>query len=454
MGWLVIGRYSFKAGNVPYSITYLFYNFCYFLMGGVILGLHVVGKSLQRKEDRLKVTGSNLYTDDLILPGMLHASVLRSSVPSAKVKKINCKEARLLPGVAAVLTAQDVTGRNSVGIIVKDEPVLVTDKIRRVGDALALVAAETKDIAGEALQKIEVELEETPGVFSPQEAMAPGAPLIHNGSNILLYRKIRKGDIERALQEADVLIERRYRTGWVEHMALEPESSLAKREGDSIIVWVSSQNPHFDRGEIAAVLGIAQERVRVIQQPTGGGFGGKLDISTQCHAALLAWHTRRPVKLTYTRKESFVASGKRHPYNVKYLSAADKNGKLLGVKVEIVIDTGAYASYGPGVLTRGAVHATGPYEVPNVHVDAYCVYTNNPYSGAMRGFGVPQVAFAHETQMDLLAEALGLSPWEIRRKNFLRAGSLTATSQMLYSSVGIEETMNKVKNEVMRDDIR
>ncbi len=415
---------------------------------------HVIGKSLQRKEDWSKVAGANLYTDDLRLPGMLYAKVLRSKVPSAAVKKIDCAKAIRLPGVAAVLTADDIPGRNGVGIILKDEPVLVTNKIRRVGDALAVAAAETRDRAEQAVQKIKVELIETPGVFSPQSAMEPGAPLVHDKSNILVYRKLRKGNIEEAFQKADVIIERTYRTGHVEHAAMEPESSLAQREGDNITVWVSSQNPHFDRGEIAAVLGIGQGRVRVIQQPTGGGFGGKLDISTQCHAALLAWYTHRPVKLTYTREESFIASGKRHPYVIKYISAADKEGMLLGVKAELVIDTGAYASYGPGVLTRGAVHVTGPYEVPNVYVDAYCVYTNNPYCGAMRGFGVPQVGFAHETQMDLLAEELGLSPWDIRMKNFLRAGSLTSTSQALQQSVGIKETMNRVKNEVMGDDTR
>jgi CO/xanthine dehydrogenase Mo-binding subunit len=213
---------------------------------------------LRRKEDWSKVAGANLYTDDLRLPGMLYAKVLRSKVPSAAVKKIDCAKAIRLPGVAAVLTADDIPGRNGVGIILKDEPVLVTNKIRRVGDALAVVAAETRDQAGQAVQKIKVELIETPGVFSPQAAMVPGAPLVHDKSNILLYRKLRKGNIEEAFQKADVIIERTYRTGHVEHAALEPESSLAQREGDNITVWVSSQNPHFDRGEIAAVLGIGQ----------------------------------------------------------------------------------------------------------------------------------------------------------------------------------------------------
>lgn len=407
-----------------------------------------IGKSLRRQEDWAKVTGAARFTDDLSLPGMLSARVLRSSVPSAFVQKIDCKEARALSGVVAVLTAADIPGRNGVGIILKDEPVLVTDKIRRVGDALALVAAENRHIAAAALEKIEVQLQETAAVFSPQEAMSPAAPLIHQQSNTLVHRKIRKGNIQAALEQAAVVIKKTYRTTFIEHAALEPESSLALREGDSITVWASTQNPHFDRGEIAAMLGIGQSRVRVIQQPTGGGFGGKLDISTQCHAALLAWHTRRPVKLTYSREESFTASAKRHPYTIDYLSAATAEGKLLGIKAEIVIDTGAYASYGPGVIARAAVHATGPYEVPHVQVDAYCIYTNNPYCGAMRGFGVPQVGFAHETQMDLLAEKLGLSPWEIRRKNFLRPGATTATGQLLSQSVGVEATMQAVQARV------
>ncbi len=411
----------------------------------------IIGKSLRRQEDLAKVTGSARFTDDLTLPGTLSARVLRSSVPSALVQKIDCREARALPGVAAVLTAESIPGRNGVGIILKDEPVLVTDKIRRVGDALALVAAEDQHIAAAALEKIEVQLQETTAVFSPQEAMSTEAPLIHQGSNILARRKIRKGNIQEALDQAAVIVKKTYRTTFVEHAYLEPESSLALREGDSITVWTATQNPHFDRGEIAAMLGIGQSRVRVIQQPTGGGFGGKLDISTQCHAALLAWHTRRPVKLTYSREESFTASAKRHPYTIEYLSAANAEGKLLGIKVQILIDTGAYASYGPGVLTRGAVHVAGPYEVPHVQVDACCVYTNNPYCGAMRAFGVPQAGFAHETQMDLLAEKLGLSPWEIRMKNFLRPGSATATGQFLSQSVGIEATMQAVQARVVAE---
>ena len=405
----------------------------------------VVGKSKQRLEGWEKVSGETRFTDDLKLPGMLYARVLRSNVPHAEVIKIETGDALRVPGVVAVLTAQDVPGVNGVGIIVKDEPVLIEDRIRRIGDPLALVAAESLGAADAALSKIRVELKELPAVFSPEEAMAAVAPLLHGKSNILFHRKIRKGDMAEALAKAHVVIENTYETPFAEHAAMEPEVSIAQRENDAITVWTSTQNPHFDRGEVATALGLDQNRVRVVQQATGGGFGGKLDISTQCHAALLAWHTYRPVKLVYTREESFIASGKRHPYIIKYLTAADRQGKLLGVKAEIVADTGAYASYGPGVVTRAAVHATGPYYVPHVHVDAYAVYTNNPYCGAMRGFGVPQVGFAHETQMDILGEKLGLNAWEIRSRNFLSPGMTTATGQLLQHSVGIGETLNRVK---------
>lgn len=395
-----------------------------------------------------KVTGQSRFTDDLRLPGMLYARVLRSSVPHAELLAIETEEACSIPGVVAVLTARDIPGQNGVGIIVRDEPVLIEDRIRRVGDPLALVAAESHHAAAAALAKIRVTARELPGVFSAREAMAPAAPLLRGESNILMHRKVRKGNVEEALAQAHVIVENTYSTPFVEHSALEPEAGVALREGGNITVWASTQNPHFDRGEVAYALGLDQNRVRVVQQPTGGGFGGKLDVSTQCHVALLAWHTGRPVKLTYSREESFIASGKRHPYIIKYLSAADRQGKLLGVKVEIVADTGAYASYGPGVVTRAAVHATGPYYVPHVHIDAYAVYTNNPYCGAMRGFGVPQVGFAHETQMDILGEKLGLDAWEIRSRNFLLPGMETATGQVLRRSVGIGETLQCVRARV------
>jgi len=423
-----------------------------------------IGASVARKDAVSKVTGQALFAADIVRPGMLHAKVLRSTVPHAILKAVDISEAAAYPGVVKVLTAADIPGPSGegtllkgeicsdrdacfplvrpcgVGIILKDEPVLVHDKIRRIGDAIALVAAETEQAAEAALKLIKVSLQELPAVFDPIEAMKPDAPQVHP-NNILTLRKIRKGDVDAAFANADVILENRYQTQSVEHAYIEPEAGVAEYDGSMLTMWVATQNVHFDRKEVARTMNMDVNRVRVVQAVTGGGFGGKLDISVQCHLALLAYHTRRPVKLVYSREESMVASAKRHPYIIDYKTAATKDGKWTALKATIIADTGAYASYGPGVITRAAVHATGPYEVPNVWIDAYAVYTNNPMAGAMRGFGVPQMAFAHESQLDLLAEKLGLSPLAVRLKNVLVPGGTTATGQVIKHSVGIKETL-------------
>ena len=390
-----------------------------------------MGASVARKDAVRKVTGQALFAADIVRPGMLHAKVLRSTVPHAILKAIDISEAAAYPGVVKVLTAADIPGcgtvgtllkgescterdacfslskPSGVGIILKDEPVLVHDKIRRIGDAIALVAAETEQAAEAAVKLIKVSLEEIPAVFDPVEAMKPDAPQVHD-NNILTLRKIRKGDVDAAFAKADFILENTYRTQSVEHAYIEPEAGVAEYDGATLTMWVSTQNVHFDRKEVARTMNMDVNRVRIVQAVTGGGFGGKLDISVQCHLALLAYYTRRPVKLVYSREESMAASAKRHPYIIHYKTAVTKDGKWTALKTTIIADTGAYASYGPGVITRAAVHATGPYEVPNVWVDAYGVYTNNPMAGAMRGFGVPQMAFAHESQLDQMAEKLGL----------------------------------------------
>ena len=401
-----------------------------------------VGASVIRKDALHKVTGKAIFAADIKRPGMLYAKVLRSKVPHAIVEAIDTCKAASYPGVVKVLTADDIPGTNSHGIIVKDEPVLVKDKICRIGDALAVVAAESEKMAEEAVKLIDIKLKELPAVFDPFEAMKPGAPLVHD-NNILKLQKIRKGNIEKGFAAADVIIENVYRTQQVAHSFIEPEAGVAEYDGTNITMWVSTQNTHYDRAEVARTLNMDVSRVRIVQATTGGGFGGKLDISVQCYIALLAYYTGRPVKLVYTREESMICSSKRHPYYIEYKTGATKDGKLTAVQVKIIADTGAYASYGPGVLIRGAVHATGPYEVPNVWADAYAVYTNNPTAGAMRGFGVPQVAFAHESQMNLIAEKLGISPLEIRLRNVLVSGSRTATGQLLKSSIGIKETLEQ-----------
>lgn len=404
---------------------------------------NVVGKPVIRKDALDKVLGKTQFAADMKLPGMLYAKILRSKVPHAILKKVDTSAAEALPGVYAVLTAKDVPGSNSHGIILKDEPVLAIDKIRKIGEPLAVVAAESEKIAEQALALITVKFEEIPAVFDPEEAMKPDAPKVHEKGNIVQIRKVRKGDVEKAFAEADIVIENVYRTQMQEHAYIEPEAGVAYLDRDVVVLNVSTQNPHFDRKEVARNLSLPINKVRIIQATTGGGFGGKLDISVQVYIALLSIRTKRPVKLVYSREESLIASTKRHPCAIHYKTAADKKGKILAIEATIIGDTGAYASYGPGTITRSAVHVTGPYEIPNVKVDAYTVYTNNPTAGAMRGFGVPQVAFAHEQQMDILAERVGLNPIEVRLLNVLKHGSSTGTGQVLKTGVGISETINK-----------
>lgn len=404
-----------------------------------------VGQNCRRIDGLAKVTGKARFAADIKLEGALCCRVLRSNVPHALLQKIDYSGALQVPGVTAVYTAADIPGENSIGIIIKDEPVLVKDRIRRAGDALALVVGESEAAVEEALGKIQVDYQPLPGIFSPLSAMAEGTPAIHGSSNIQSKTRIVTGDVKAALAAASAVVTRRYTTQMVEHAYLEPEAGAAVMEDGTITMWVSTQNPHYDRREVARVLGIGQHRVRVVQSHTGGGFGGKLDISVQCLLALAALKTGRPVRMVYRREESFQSSPKRHPYIIDYTSACDSDGRLLAVKVKIVGDTGSYASYGPATLKRAAVHATGPYRVPSALIESYCVYTNNPTAGAMRGFGVPQMAFAHENQMDLLAEALGLDPFTIRLRNCLRPGDTTVTGQCLTQSVGIGETIERAR---------
>ncbi|MCT4632844.1 MAG: molybdopterin-dependent oxidoreductase [Firmicutes bacterium] len=404
---------------------------------------NVIGQSVIKKDTMAKITGQAQFAGDMEFENMLYGAVKRSEVPSAIVKNIDISKAEALPGVVKVLTYKDIPGSNRVGIIIKDEPVLVEDRIRRIGDAIAIVAAESKDVAEEALELIEVEIEKTPGVFDMFEALKDESPKVHGESNILASKQMIKGDTDAAFEQCDVIVENVYKTNYIAHMFIEPEAGVAKYENGVMTFWGSTQNPHYDRGEVAKMLKLPQNKVRSIQATTGGGFGGKLDISVQCHAALLSFYTERPVKIVRSREESMLVSAKRHPHVMRFKTGATKDGKLLAWEVEMFGDTGAYASYGPAVITRAIVHATGPYEVPNVKIKADMMYTNNPMAGAMRGFGVPQVAIGHEGQMDALAEKLGISPFEIRMINAYKVGSTTASDQVLTDSVGIRDTLEQ-----------
>lgn len=380
------------------------------------------------------------------MEGALSIAALRSDRRHAEILAIHTADALEEPGVVGVFTAADIPGRNRLGIINKDQRLLADDKVRFIGDPVALVVAETQQAAERGVQRIRVEYQDLPAVLDPEEALRPGAPILHGESNRLTRKVIKRGNPEAAFEKADVVLERVYTTSHVEHTYLEPDAGLAYVDDDGrITVYASTQNPHYDQKDVADLLGLDADRVRIIQAATGGGFGSKLDLNVQGFVALAAYLLNRPARMVYTREEAFLCTAKRHPLKITYKSGASSDGRLLAVDVRIIGDTGAYASYGIAVATRAAVHAAGPYDTPNVHIEADFAYTNNPTAGAMRGFGVPQLAFAHESQMDLLAAGLGMSPLEIRTRNNMRIGSLTPTGQQLEAGVGIGDCLKAIE---------
>jgi xanthine dehydrogenase molybdenum-binding subunit len=415
----------------------------------------VIGHSVPPQEVQEKVTGHAKYTDDYVFPGMLFGRTLRSPYPHAKILRIDTSRAKALPGVYAVLTYEDVPGENLHGLVYRDWPVLCHDVVRYVGDAVAIVAAESEDIAAKALRFIDVEYAPLPVVADPVYAHSPEAPILHPNhptGNLLKHIKVRHGDIDRGFAEADVIIEREYRTPIIEHAFLEPECSIGVPAGvvghEKLTVYVGSQIPYQDRNQIALAMGLPEEQVRVIGTLIGGGFGGKEDIAGQIHAAMLAAVTGHPVKMLYTRQESLIFHPKRHATIIRIKTGAKKDGRLTAVQATLYGDGGAYASLSDKVMTRATTHATGPYDVPNAKIDCYAMYTNNVPSGAFRGFGVTQSAFAVEQNMDLVAEALGIDPIEIRLINAQKVGVTTATGQVLRDSVGLIETIDKVRTDM------
>ena len=413
----------------------------------------VVGHTQIRPDAADKVTGNAKFTDDLAFDGMLFASVRRAGIPHGILKRVDVQKARGVSGVRAILTAEDLPAEKNHGLVIYDWPILVGlgERIRYVGDALAIVAADNQESAVEAMNLIEVEFEQLPAICDPVEARQPGATALHEKGNLLKHIKVRKGDVGQGFSEADVILEHTFRTPMMDHAFLEPECSIAVPTLDGRMeIYVGSQIPYADREQVARALGWPEERVRVIGQLMGGGFGGKEDIAGQIHAALLANVTGKPVKLLFDRRESLLVHPKRHATQIKVKIGARRDGRLTAVETELYGDTGAYASLGEKVMTRATTHSSGPYEAPNVRADCYAMYTNNPPAGAFRGFGVTQSAFAVESMLDMLARELGIERVALRRMNALRVGSITNTGQELRESVGLTECIDKAEAEMLR----
>jgi xanthine dehydrogenase molybdenum-binding subunit len=406
-----------------------------------------VGSSAPRYRAEAQALGERPFVADLRVPGMLHAAVALSEHPRARVLRIDPAPALAAPGVVRVLTAADVPGQRAVGLIVQDWPVLVAEGelTRCVGDVLAVVVADSQHRARRAAEAVTVDYEVLEPVTDPSSALSSGAPRVHDTGNLLEACTYGRGDVDAALAASAHVIEETFTTQRIEHAFLEPEACLAVPDGDRLTVYSQGQGVHDDQRQIAAVLGRPTGAVTVELVANGGAFGGKEDLSIQAHAALAARLLGRPVRLVLTRPQSIRMHPKRHPLTLHYTVGADADGRLTAVRARIVGDTGAYASVGAKVLERAAGHACGPYRVPNVDVEAWTVYTNNPPCGAMRGFGVNQAAFAIEGMLDRLAERVGLDGYDIRERNILGPGDAFATGQRMNSSCGIRQTLQAVR---------
>jgi len=408
-----------------------------------------VGSRTARYQGTELALGDNVFVGDMEAPGMLHGALRFSDHPRARVLRIDPSRALAHPGVVAVLTARDVPGERTQGSIKRDWRQLVAEGevTAYVGDVIAAVAAETRHAAREAAALVEVEYEVLEPVTDPFEALTAGAPALHEGGNVLSVSRVERGDVDAALAGAAHVVTESFRTQFIEHAFLEPESSLAVPQAEGPLeVYSQGQGVWDDRRQIASFLGVADDRVRVVHVPTGGAFGAKEDLNVQSHAALLATHTGRPVQVTLTRRESLRFHSKRHPMWLDYTVGCDDEGHLVAVRARMVGDTGAYASVGDKVIERAVGHGCGAYKVPNVEIEGQAVYTNNPPCGAMRGFGVNQSNFAIEGVLDMLAEQVGIDGWEIRWRNALEVGDRFGTGQKLGPGVGLKKTLLAVKD--------
>ena len=414
----------------------------------------VVGENLDRVDAPGKALGSALYADDLYFDGMVYGTAVRSAYPRARVLSIDTTAAKSAPGVVCVLTAEDIPGTVKIGHLKQDYDVMIpVGKITHfLGDAIALVAAETEAQARAAAALVKVEYEPLEPVLDMMQGLKDGI-LVHesNGTNVLSHEHLVRGNAGEVIRNSKYVVTHHYSTPPTDHAFLEPECAVAYREGDGVRIFSGDQGIYQTRKECAQMLGLPQDRVRVTAMMVGGGFGGKEDMSVQHHAALLAWHTHRPVKVAFSRAESLLIHPKRHAMEMEFTTACDENGFLTAMKATLVSDTGAYASLGGPVLQRACTHAAGPYNYQNIDIDGKAIYTNNPPAGAFRGFGVTQSCFATECNLNELAAMVGISAFEIRYRNAIRPGQVLPNGQIADETTALAETLDAARPILERD---
>ena len=375
---------------------------------------------------REKTLGYGEYVDDMEVEGLLHASAVRSKYPRAKVLSIDIEKAKAGPGIVDIFTAADIPGDIKVGHLVQDWDTMIPvgSITHYLGDAIALVVGENLDAVEKAKKLVKVAYEELPFVSNPHEAMKEDAPLVHRSGNLLAHKHVSRGNAKEAIANAKYVYTEEFHTPWTEHAFLEPECAIGMPYEDGVLIYSTDQGTYATQHECAEMLGLPNEKVRVVNKLVGGGFGGKEDMTVQHLGALLTYITKKPVKMKLSRAESLLVHPKRHPFYMDMTMGCDENGNIMGVKAKVASDTGAFASLGGPVLERACTHAAGPYHYENFEIEGTAYYTNNPPAGAFRGFGVTQTCFATETLLNMMADEVGITPWEIRYRNAIRPGEV------------------------------
>ena len=408
------------------------------------MATRVIGKSVPRKEGREKVTGRAKYVDDLKFPGMIFGATVRSPAARGRILGIHFE-----PGIPweefTVVSAKDIPGKNCIALLIDDQPCLAAEFVNHPEEPVVLLAHPDKYLLEEARRGVRIEIEPLPAIFSMDDSLAH-KHVIWGADNIFKSYQVNKGHVEHALRDAELIVEGTYETGAQEQLYIEPQGMIAQANAEEgVTVWGSLQCPYYVHKALVVLFGLPKDRIRVVQAETGGGFGGKEEYPSMiaAHAALLAWKSGKPVKIIYDRAEDMVATTKRHPSRTKHRTAVTRDGKLVAMDIDFTLDGGAYETLSPVVLSRGTIHAAGPYNCPNVRIRSRAVATNAPPHGAFRGFGAPQSVFALERHFDRVADAVGLAPDEFRRRNFIQQGETIAVGQVIHEKVDMDGLMKR-----------